>query len=265
MNRCPSLEQLQRLLADQLSGSEAETLERHVESCAACQQALEQLTTAGAASPTRPWELGAAGAPEPQPARGDGPDVAFVRQLEQAVPAGLGAPRHAAASLPPTLHAAPEPVAVPSELPVVPGYEVLGIVGRGGMGVVYRARQIPLNRVVALKMLLTGGHARPEEMARFRVEAEAVARLQHPHIVAIHEVGQHDGWPFLVMEFVEGDTLAHQLGGTPLPARRSAELAETLARAIHHAHQHGIIHRDLTPANILLRRKSEIRNPKSER
>jgi serine/threonine protein kinase len=134
----------------------------------------------------------------------------------------------------------------------VKGYEILGELGRGGMGVVYRARQVSLKRIVALKMVLASAHAGPNELARFRTEAEAVARLQHPHIVQIYEVGEEDGCPYFSLEFVDGVTLAQKLGGKPLPALQAAQLAETLARAVHAAHQRGIIHRDLKPANILL-------------
>ncbi len=134
------------------------------------------------------------------------------------------------------------------------GYELLGELGRGGMGVVYQARQIQLNRTVALKMVLTGVHADPEHLARFRLEAEAVARLQHPNIVQIYEVGEHDGQPFFSLEFVEGGSLERQLDGTPQPALKSAQLVEQLARAMHAAHERGIIHRDLKPANVLLMR-----------
>jgi WD40 repeat protein len=135
---------------------------------------------------------------------------------------------------------------------VVPGYEILGVLGRGGMGVVYQVRQVALNRVVALKMILTGAHAAPEVRQRFRREAEAVARLQHPNIVQIHEVGEADGHPFFSLEFCPGGSLADRLNGTPLPAREAARLVETLARAVHAAHDAGIVHRDLKPANVLL-------------
>jgi len=137
-------------------------------------------------------------------------------------------------------------------LPSVPGYEVLGVLGRGGMGVVYKARQIALKRLTALKMILAGAQASAEDLARFRREAEAVARLQHPHIVQIHEVGEQDGRPFFSLEFVDGGSLAQKLAGTPWPAREAAQLLETIARAMHAAHQGGIIHRDLKPANVLL-------------
>src|SRR5947208_7371843 len=134
----------------------------------------------------------------------------------------------------------------------VEGYEILEEIGRGGMGVVYKARQHGLNRLVALKMILAGGGAGPLERERFRAEAEAVARLQHPGIVQIHAVGEHGGCPFLVLELVEGGSLAQYLEGKPLPSRRAAELVQALAEAVEHAHQHGIVHRDLKPANVLL-------------
>ena len=140
----------------------------------------------------------------------------------------------------------------PAAQPVVPGYEILGELGRGGMGVVYKARQIGLNRVVALKMILSGEHAGAEELARFRAEAEAVARLQHPNIVQIHEIAEHEGRPFFSMEFCPGGGLDRKLGGTPLPPVEAARLVETLARAVHAAHRQNVIHRDLKPANVLL-------------
>jgi len=139
----------------------------------------------------------------------------------------------------------------PAAYPNIPGYEVLDVLGWGGMGVVYRAWQQGLNRLVALKIVHAGALASPQVLARFRVEAEAVARLQHPNIVQIHEVGQHACCPFLVLELVEGHSLAQWIAGTPQPARRAAEVVETLARAIHSAHRQGVVHRDLTPANIL--------------
>jgi eukaryotic-like serine/threonine-protein kinase len=136
--------------------------------------------------------------------------------------------------------------------PTVPGYEVLEPLGRGGMGVVYKARDVRLKRLVALKMMREGAEATPDQRARFRTEAEAVARLQHPHIVQIYEVGETDGRLFLALEFVEGGSLAERLTGQPLPVRLAAQLMATVARAIHAAHQVGIVHRDLKPGNILL-------------
>lgn len=135
---------------------------------------------------------------------------------------------------------------------VLGDYEILEEIGKGGMGRVYKARQRSLKRIVALKMILTGAHAGAEELQRFRSEAEAVARLQHPNIVQIFEVGELDGMPFFSLEFVDGGSLAAQLNGTPMPARAAAEMVRTLAEAVEFAHQHGIIHRDLKPANVLL-------------
>jgi WD40 repeat protein len=132
------------------------------------------------------------------------------------------------------------------------GYEVLGELGRGGMGVVYKARQVALNRLVALKMILAGLHADPMDLARFRREAEAIAQLQHPNIVQIYEVAESDGHPYLALEYVDGGNLTQHTSRLPQPARAAARLLEVLARAMHYAHQRGVVHRDLKPANILL-------------
>lgn len=149
--------------------------------------------------------------------------------------------------------------AVPSSSrrPQIPGYEILGELGRGGMGVVYHAWQTRLNRAVALKMILSGECASPEQTLRFLTEAEAAARLQHPHIVAIHDVGEYEGYPFLALEFVKGGSLFDRLDGKPWPAREAARLIETVAHAIHAAHTKGIVHRDLKPANVLLTEEGE--------
>jgi serine/threonine-protein kinase len=136
--------------------------------------------------------------------------------------------------------------------PAVPGYEVGGVLGVGGMGVVFRARHLRLNRVVALKMTLAGAYAGPHERGRFQREAEAVARLQHPNVVQIHDVGDADGRPYFTMEYVDGGSLAQKLAGAPRPAREAAALVADLARAVQYAHAHGIVHRDLKPANVLL-------------
>jgi WD40 repeat protein len=158
------------------------------------------------------------------------------------------------ATLAEAVGAAPSAAWAAVGLPAIPGYDIIQELGRGGMGVVYWAWRTGLNRTVALKMILAGGHAGPRELARFRTEAEAVARLQHPHIVQIHDIGAHEGRPYIALEYVDGGTLAHQLTGTPWPAGRAARLIEQLAGAVHHAHRQGIIHRDLTPGNVLLTR-----------
>lgn len=136
--------------------------------------------------------------------------------------------------------------------PLVPGYEIVREVGRGGMGVVYKARQVSLNRLVALKMILSGAHAGPTERERFKREAEAVAALQNPNIVQIFDIGEANGHPYLALEFVDGGSLAQNLSGDPWDAKRAAELVETLARTVQFAHDAGIVHRDLKPGNILL-------------
>jgi serine/threonine-protein kinase len=154
----------------------------------------------------------------------------------QAAVAATEAPR-------PQVTATPETVA---------GYEVLRELGRGAMGVVYQARQPGLKRLVALKMILAGSHASAHELARFRSEAEASARLQHPNIVQIYEVGDDAGRPFFSLEFVDGTSLDKKIGGMPQPPREAARMVQVLAQAMDHAHRHGIVHRDLKPANVLL-------------
>jgi hypothetical protein len=151
----------------------------------------------------------------------------------------------------------PEPITVPDtakglpSLPHYADYEIIQLLGRGGMGVVYKALDVRLRRLVALKTFEPGRVPSPRELLRFRAEAEAVARLQHPNIVQIFEIGERDRIPFLAFELAEGGTLADRLRQFPFAPRAAAELLETLARAIHHAHEQGIIHRDLKPANVL--------------
>jgi WD40 repeat protein len=141
---------------------------------------------------------------------------------------------------------------LPFDAPTIAGYEILGVLGRGAMGVVYQARDVRLKRVVALKMVLAGAHSIRRDHERFRVEAEAVARLQHPNIVQIYDVGEHQGRPYCALEYLEGGTLAERTERALLPAPEAARVLEILARAMHAAHQKGIIHRDLKPGNVLL-------------
>ncbi len=200
-----------------------------------------------------------------------------VATLPQAAPVPMGETQddrnrtgtyHAPSRAAETLSYSPASSRPPSAAPVpaLPGYEILEELGRGGMGVVYKARQNALKRIVALKMILSGGHASSADLARFLAEAQASARLQHPNIVQVYEIGETDGLPYFSLEYVNGGTLAKRLSGTPLPPRDAAQLCVTLAGAVHAAHQAGIIHRDLKPANILLQNpKAESRNPNEDK
>jgi WD40 repeat protein/serine/threonine protein kinase len=132
------------------------------------------------------------------------------------------------------------------------GYEILGELGRGGMGVVYKARHLGLNRIVALKMILAGAHASPDDLVRFLAEAEAVAHLQHPNIVQIFESGRHQGLPYFTLEFVPGGSLADKVREAPLPPVAAARLVEHMARGMAYAHERGVVHRDLKPENVLM-------------
>src|SRR6266478_8946267 len=136
-------------------------------------------------------------------------------------------------------------------------YELLEVIGRGGQGVVFRARQKSLNRIVALKVIGLGRWATEAHLKRFRLEAKAAARLEHPGIVPIYEVGERDGSCYFSMKFVEGGQLDEVTKRDPLPPRRAAELIARIARIVHYAHEHGILHRDIKPGNILLDQKGE--------
>jgi serine/threonine-protein kinase len=257
MTPCPGDEDLRKLLAGQLPAEDADPLTRHTDQCAECQRRLERLLDDPAAGRWRrllgPAEDEPAATKQAPPAAGT--DTA--RAAEGAPPAAATVrepadpDRRPDAALLRRLRVDPAR-RPPTTPPAPPGYEILGELGRGGMGVVYKARQTALRRLVALKVIGAGAWAGSGEVARFRAEAQAVARLQHPNIVQIYEVGEHDGRPFFSLEYVDGGSLADKLDGTPLPARAAAELIRTLALAIHAAHERGIVHRDLKPANILL-------------
>jgi eukaryotic-like serine/threonine-protein kinase len=227
MRLCPDRDILELLLNDGLVDSELDELDAHVKGCAACQRALEELTD------DRRWisEL----RHEATRLSTDDEPERMVDRL--GVAAGATAP------------ATERMVRV---VPTVPGYQITGELGRGGMGVVYRARHVRLNRPCALKMILAGAHASPEHVARFVTEAEAIARLQHPSIVQIHYIGEADGLPFLDLEYATGGSLDGKLDGTPWPTTRAAQLAERVALGIAEAHRHGVVHRDLKPSNVLL-------------
>jgi eukaryotic-like serine/threonine-protein kinase len=138
-------------------------------------------------------------------------------------------------------------------VPSIPGYAILGELGRGGMGIVYKAQNLKHDRLVAVKMILSGRGAHFLELVRFRIEAEAIASLEHPNIVLIHEVGVHLGYPFFVLEYAEGGSLARKIRVQPLPCDWTAHITLKLALAMQHAHERAIVHRDLKPSNVLLK------------
>lgn len=243
MKRCPSREQLDDWLEERLSDVERRSVAAHVDDCRRCQQALDTLTAVVADEALS--AVSAVGAGARAGVSGEGlsdVQVAFLDRLKQALPVSASDNRR---SRPATA------VEGSGGFPVVEGYEILAELGSGGMGVVYKARQLGLDRLVALKMILAP-QARPADLERFRQEAEAVARLRHPNIIQVHDIGEAAGRPFFALEFIDGESLANMLRSTPQPLDDTARLVETLARAIHAAHQRNIVHRDLKPANILL-------------
>jgi tRNA A-37 threonylcarbamoyl transferase component Bud32 len=233
MSPCPGDDQLRLLLDEQLAAEVAGPLTRHTDQCPTCQRRLEHLLADSLAAPLR--QLLSPIVPA------DAPPAATVLDPPGGPTLGEGFLQR--------LKGPPAPEPGP---PALPGYEVLQELGRGGMGVVYKARHLRLNRLVAIKMLLVGAHAEAQLRARFDVEAEALAGLQHPNVVQVYEVGEYDGCPYLALEFIDGGNLDRKLARRPQPPRQAAELVQTLARAMHAAHQRGIVHRDLKPANVLL-------------
>jgi WD40 repeat protein len=208
---CPTKEELAAFSLGDLPEASLEVISQHLESCPDCEAFLDGLDD-----------------------RAD-PAIAALRYPGAAgVRTRIGALRASQAA---------------AELPAVPGYEVLGFLGEGGMGVVYRARHVGLDRLVALKLLRGGSSKR---LARFRAEALADARLQHPHIVQIFEIGEYQGQPYLALELLEGGSLETKMAGRPQAPRDAAALVCLLARAIEYAHSRGIVHRDLKPSNVLL-------------
>jgi eukaryotic-like serine/threonine-protein kinase len=232
---CPAFDRLLQFVEGSCPGLDDEAIIVHVEECAACREELERL-----AATTEPSALRGVRKARPEHA-----DQSFLRVLKE-----LDF-RH--------LSDLPNPPA-PAEatMPQIPGYTIIGEVGRGGAGVVYHARHRTLGRPVAIKMLHPRLFPSEAERRRLRAEAEAVARLQHPNVVQLYEIGEAGGSPYLVFEYVAGGTLAAHLAGRPQPPREAATLVVSLARAVHAAHKKQIIHRDLKPANILLQRETAV-------
>ena len=252
MTVCPSRERLAQFLTNQLSLSEEDRLAEHINSCAACIETLEQLSAVVYRATQEIQSPVGTDVSDTLIMKEDGEASLNRRSMNTS---GLsGAELGKLRGLIP-----PNPAAHPkandrdqSSLPQVPGYLIEAELGRGGMGVVYRARQSQLNRPVALKMILNSQFASQEQIVRFLTEAQTCAALRHPGIVHIYEVGQHDGIPFFSMELLEDGTLADYVARQPVSPREAAALIDDLARAIHAAHVHGVVHRDLKPANILL-------------
>ena len=232
---CPTIDTLQMMLQDELAPTEASPVERHIAECGVCRQVLEELTSDSDLILSRIVDRPEQGVED------------FLRRMIENPPTPV---QHSFGSMSETILAATSQVS--RTQPKIRGYEILDQLGHGGMGIVFRAREVRLNRIVALKMLLPGGHASPDLVARFTGEAEIVARLHHPNVVQIHSVGDHQGRPFFEMELVEGGSLAARLNGTPWNPREAARLVEAIARGVEAVHRLGVIHRDLKPSNVLM-------------
>jgi tetratricopeptide (TPR) repeat protein len=239
MADCPPARCLERFLGEALNDPERRLIETHVESCSVCQETLHRLALSGPGLAPARLASALSEAIPPEPA---GEAEAFFEQVKQRVLSTGSDERRE--SRPGTNQGA--------GLPEVPGYEILGELGRGAVGVVYRARHRELNRLVALKMILAGPHLSPEARRRFKLEGQAIARMKHPNIVQVYEVGEQAGCPYLCLELVEGENLAVRLAGMPQPAAEAARILTILAGAVDYAHRQGVIHRDLKPANVLL-------------
>ncbi len=252
---CPDESRLCAFLRGELEPAEAERIGRHVEGCAECGRRAETWRTRGDSGTGGPASASASASPS-----GEATDDATDRSVSPGnAPSTVARPGSSWESTrDATRGAGFEPVERPRDLdPGTPiryfgDYEVEAILGRGGMGVVYRARQVSLNRPVALKMIKAGMLADETELRRFQNEAEAVALLDHPGVVPVYEVGDHDGQRYFSMRLVEGGNLSSRLSVLKKDPRAAAALLAETAEAVHHAHMRGILHRDLKPANILV-------------
>lgn len=272
MPSCPDRETLRLLIAQELPNQDLraiEDLEDHIEACTKCQEALESLT-----------EL--PGSVEQRSRRRVGHDVGPFDELIDRVADHLTAesplshPGNGLTTrvLDPERPSAPGSSSPVSSLagesranqrshlsraPIIPGFEILGELGRGGMSVVYKARQTRLNRICAIKLILNPEDSSERADLRFLSEAETVARLSHPNVIRIHTIGEHDGRPYLELEYIDGGTLRERIGGQPMMPTPAARIGETLASVLVELHEIGILHRDLKPANILLTRNGTLK------
>lgn len=255
MKNCPPANAYEQMLENRLSEDAERKLAEHLETCHACQQLLESLTTIGGGVAITAHRLPAGEASRDERSREaidkQSAPVTSERSLE-----GLAAllpliEQPARDGQLPLGHDTCEPVDFELE---IPGYTIVRELGRGGMGVVFQALDVQLNRLVAIKYLRTFDAPSAERQVRFHMEGETIARLSHPNIVQLFQVGSHRGRPYYVMEFVDGGTLADHVDKAPQDAHCVAELAETIARAIAYAHSQRVVHRDLKPSNILLTR-----------
>jgi eukaryotic-like serine/threonine-protein kinase len=237
MTLCSSDRLLSPLLEEQLDQDEYDSIVAHVEACPRCQERLQQLTDDSSLFVERERYDRCLSDSWPT----EGAAICSARPLGQSIP---GDPAQ-------TLGQPIDGECVDADSAEVAGFDIVAELGHGGMGVVYKARQRRLNRLVALKRIRAGSLARSEDIARFRIEAEAVARLRHPNIIQIFDVGESGGLPFVALELLEGGSLDARLAGTPQPGRAAAALVSILARAVHAAHEAGIVHRDLKPSNVL--------------
>jgi WD40 repeat protein/serine/threonine protein kinase len=239
MITCPGREQLDRFLADELPPAKVSEIETHVENCTACRESLAHLSQLSSVLeyPQQVAKSQSSSSISPEfLARMKNRQFQVSDRTKSAPPSG----------------SVPGQIAVNTTLPSVPGYEVLAEIGRGGMGVVYKARHLGLKRLVALKMLLGSGFESHDSRQRFRREAQSIGRLQHPNVVQVYDFGETDAGPFFSLELLESGSLARRLDGNPWNPDAAARFVERLAWAIQFAHEQGVIHRDLKPANILL-------------
>ncbi len=241
MTSCLPTLHLERLLKEELADDERKATERHVEYCRACQQTLQILTDEISAADLAPFLITSSFIPQ-DPSSQELND--FFGELKRKV---LVTDDH---RLDRSCQSGPEP-------PRVAGYEIIEELGRGSVGVVYRARHCELNRIVAIKMLVAGQHLGAEATIRLRREARAIARLRHPNIVQVYHVADENGCPYISLELAEGGSLARWLGKGPISPPVAASVVATIAEAIAYAHDCGVIHRDLKPANVLLATRTQ--------